>query len=154
MKTLIEIYEEKISPLYESSSLAIEPEYTLLFLEEAGQRVLNFCRRPNIPPSLRYTVASIARDFLLADLYWREGLLETDSNLLDKIDINHVKKIAIGDTEVQLSTPKERESGISSIGQKRSRNEVWDDIINTYYYDLVHHRRTVFTGHHVVNIYE
>lgn len=154
MRSLIEIYQDKIDPLLLMPEPLITKEESLDFLEQAGQKVLNFCRRGDIPPSLRHTVASIARDLLIAELSWRGELNPEEEAILDKIDINHVKKIAIGDTEVQLSTPNERKHAqSSSSGIGNNKDALWNAIVHTHYYDLIHHRRTVFTGHHEVNIY-
>ena len=163
MKSLIEIYLDKIRPLIKEvevdesgeikTSGFVDEGYALGILEEAGQRVINYCRRADIPPSLRHTVASMARDFLIADISLTKSLTPSEESLLDQVDIKRVKKIAIGDTEVQLATAKEQEATGHDSGGGVLEG-IHHAIMSSYIFDLTHHKRIVFTGHHVVNIYE
>lgn len=163
MKSLIDIYLDKIRPLIkevvvdesgeDKTTGFVDESYALSILEETGQRVINYCRRADIPPSLRYTVANMARDFLIADISLNRSLSPSEESLLDQVDIKQVKKIAIGDTEVQLSTAKERgETGQGSGGGVLEG--IHNAIMSSYIFDLTHHKRIVFTGHHTVNIHE
>lgn len=163
MKSLIDIYLDKIRPLIKEVGVGesgeikasgfVDVSYALSILEETGQRVINYCRRSDIPPSLRHTVASMARDFLIADISLTKSLSPSEESLLDQVDIKHVKKIAIGDTEVQLSTAKERGETGQGLGVG-ALERIHNALMSSYIYDLTHHRRIVFTGHHTVNIHE
>ncbi len=123
----------------------VDDLYIDLALDQAAQKIKNYCSIDDIPSGLNQTLTSIARDYYL---YYQAVVTANQTpskpgiGSINSVDLRAVTEVKMGDTQIKLDG-KMMSSNAWEIQQNAHSIDL-DHILDPYKSDLVEYRRLVW----------